>query len=71
MAAGLLVGMFGKIVEVAAVEVVVGAIAEAVTVVIEEEKAVGVVVLGLELEKAVGLGVPLVIGGVGFPLGSG
>ena len=63
--------MFSKTLEVAAVEVVAGAIVEAVAVVFEEEKAVGVAVPGPELEKAVGLGVPLVIGGVGFLLGSG
>ena len=42
-----------------------------VLTVFQEEKIVGVVVPGPELEAAVRLGVPLVIGGVGFPLGSG
>ena len=42
-----------------------------VLTVLQEEKAMRAVVPGPELETAVGLGVPLVIGGVWFPFGSG
>ena len=50
-AEGLLVGMFGKIVEDAGVVAAVSAMAEVVAVVFEEENAVvAVVLLGPELE---------------------
>lgn len=61
----------GKIAEAAGVVAAVSAIVEAVAVVFGEENAVVAAVLGPELEEAVGFGVPLVIGGARFLLGSG